>query len=527
MTLIFLGFSGSGWSYTFLGNNCRTNRYSEALAVPLSRVYSCSINGPLVSSPTVVNDTIYIGSRDSSCYAVYKGAVLWKFPTRGWVDASVAYADGSVYVGSRGGLLYILDSQTGDSLNAFENHNEQCASPLIYDSLIVFGRGGLNTDIIACNRTSAQDEWFVSNTQMVYSSAAFKDSLVYYGENGGSLVCLQAHTGSVLWQFQTEGATYVSCPAIDNDMVWFSPGGYDYDLYCLSMRTGVMLWKNHNTTETQQRTLPASMVKQLSKFKPQTRSRMIEVYENHIRQKQPQAHLLTPLEGFGAAPRGFVAYGGIATSSVAVGPLNVYVVHKLYGFPKPLFILTAFDRMTGKQQWYYSEMRSCAELGFCSTPMVTDSLVFVGWGEGKFYAFNANNGALLWQDSLDSDIIASPVACNGKVHVATLSGSVVTYIKRGYLDRSFENSTYCYPNPASGTVSHIQIFADNPATVRMTVYNFANRAVFSVEKRVSKGVFTHDWNLSNVANGVYFAHVLVKYDSGGKEKKIVKIAVLK
>ena len=54
------------------------------------------------SSPSVVNDYVYIGSEDKNvyCLSASDGSNIWNYTTPGWVDSSPAVANGYVYVGS-------------------------------------------------------------------------------------------------------------------------------------------------------------------------------------------------------------------------------------------------------------------------------------------------------------------------------------------------------------------------------------------------------------------------------------------
>ncbi len=525
--LLFFLWIGISWSYTFRGNNARTGQCSTSIVLPLIKFSTVSTQGPIVSSPIVVNDTVFIGARDSSVYAFCNDKRIWKFKTKHWIDATPAYKDGNLYVGSRDGLLYILDGQTGDSLNTIINNNAQCASPLVYDSLIVFGRGGWNKNINAYNINTARYTWFKMNTQMVHSSAAIKGTTLCYGENGGSLNALNAYTGLKLWEYQTEGGVYLSSPAIENDIVWFSPGSYDIHIYALSLQSGTLLWKTKSSIESLTQSLNPKLIRRLLTYKAETRKRIVSMYKKNYPMNRSQIAYFESLTSEYRSANTFVPYGSLATSSIAVGEENIFVIHKEYGYPKPRFNLTAYNKNSGQEMWNYSEMRSCVQLGFCSSPIVTDSLVFVGWGEGKVYAFHTKSGLKLWEDSLDGDIISSPIAAKGKVYFATTAGTLTTYLTTGYMENTFKNSTYCYPNPARGNISHIQVYVAQPANMKMVLYNFANRPIVSINKSIEKGTYTYDWNISKVANGVYFAQIQVNYNNGTKEKKIVKVAVLK
>ena len=75
------------------------------------RPYRAPLRGP----PSVVNGTVYVGAANHTLYALdaANGILRWSFETRGWVIDPVAYADDTVLVASRDGLLHVLDTNTG------------------------------------------------------------------------------------------------------------------------------------------------------------------------------------------------------------------------------------------------------------------------------------------------------------------------------------------------------------------------------------------------------------------------------
>ena len=74
----------------------------------------------------------------------------------------------------------------------------------------------------------------------------------------------------------------------------------------------------------------------------------------------------------------------------------------------------------------------------------------------------------------------------------------------------------------------IQIYAEKAGKMTMGIYNMDSKPVFRVNRSMTANeTYTHAWNISNVANGVYFARIFVEYEDGGKDRKTVKIAVLR
>jgi len=525
ISMIVLLYPSTANAYTFRQNNCRTGYVSAGVGLPLKRQFVIDLKAPIVSSPVAVNDTLYIGARDSCIRAFFGTNVLWEHHTGGWVDATPTYMRGHVYAGSRDGMTYDLDARTGDSLGMYPSTN-QMSSPLVTDSIIAFGRGGGNSHLMAYGVRSRGYLWHVVNDQMVYSSPAINDSVLVYGDDGGGLFAVDAFTGKRLWKYATDGGVYLSSPAIDGNRVFFSPGDYDKCVYALNLADGSLLWKSAPQIEAGAVPLPKRLIWMVAAGSPEHRAQTLTALGKAGAIAPSNASALRDVAAGKSAA--FVPLGGNATSSAAVGDSAVYVVHMEYGYPKNRFSITAFDIATGVEAWSFSDVRSCELLGFCSSPLVSDSVVFVGWGEGKVYALDAWTGAVLWQDSLDGDIMASPTAENGKLYVATYSGKIAVYSRGADVPGDFVNGTYCYPNPARGRTAHIQVRAGNAGAMTLTLYTLQEKPVITKSRQMTAGeLYIYDWDLKSVANGAYIAKVTMKYAGGKTDMKFIKIAVLR
>jgi outer membrane protein assembly factor BamB len=64
----------------------------------------------VLSSPTIANDIVLVGSDDSYLVAfdVETGVELWRFETEAAVDANPSVVDGGVYVADNAGNVYAL-----------------------------------------------------------------------------------------------------------------------------------------------------------------------------------------------------------------------------------------------------------------------------------------------------------------------------------------------------------------------------------------------------------------------------------
>jgi outer membrane protein assembly factor BamB len=145
-----------------------------------------------LSSPAVVQGTVYFGSGDSHVYALDAGtgALRWKFKTGDVVHASPAIADGTVYIGSWDSYFYALDASTGAVRWRFKT--------------------GVDPDI--------------HNQVGISSSAMIADGTVYFGCRDGHLYALNAQTGDSLWSFNTDQAWVTSSPVVHGEAVYFGAG---------------------------------------------------------------------------------------------------------------------------------------------------------------------------------------------------------------------------------------------------------------------------------------------------------------
>jgi len=95
---------------------------SSVAADPGDQEWAFEIDEPVLSSPTVVGGTVFVGSGDPNLYAVdaETGSEEWAFETGDSVYSSPTVVDGTVFVGSHDNNLYAVDAETGSEEWAFE-----------------------------------------------------------------------------------------------------------------------------------------------------------------------------------------------------------------------------------------------------------------------------------------------------------------------------------------------------------------------------------------------------------------------
>lgn len=105
-------------------------------------VWRVRTGGPIVSSPTLADGIVYVGSADKCLYALdawHDGREKWKYETEGQITSNPAYANGAVYVGSIDGHLYSIDAETGELRWRFQTGGPIPSSPVVVGNVVYVG----------------------------------------------------------------------------------------------------------------------------------------------------------------------------------------------------------------------------------------------------------------------------------------------------------------------------------------------------------------------------------------------------
>lgn len=202
------------------------------------------------SSPAVYNSRVYFGSGDGSVYALdaRSGAVQWKFATGDIVHASPAIAGNTVYIGSWDSYLYALDAESGQEKWRFKAgedafiHNQQGfqSSPTVADGTVYVGcRDG---HVYALDAATGRKRWdYPTSKGWVNSTPAVRGGLVYAGTSDGyRFLALDARTGRLRLSLDAKGAVF-SSPALAGDLVYV--GVSNGKLLAIDAGTGKLAWE--------------------------------------------------------------------------------------------------------------------------------------------------------------------------------------------------------------------------------------------------------------------------------------------
>jgi outer membrane protein assembly factor BamB len=226
----------------------------------LTLAWKYTTNGSVISSPSVVDGIVYVGSQDKNIYAVgaWSGNLIWNFATRGAVVSSPAVANGKVYVGSDDGYVYCLDAYTGAFIwQTFVNSDLPFtfgnlvlkSSPVVSGGTVYIG--SLDGYLYALDADNGNVIWRTKTDGPIESSPAVADGAVYFTSQeptSGALYKLDANNGNVVWKkslpYQysfTGGTEMLGSPSVAAGMVFASSDWGAY--YAMDTATGDVVWK--------------------------------------------------------------------------------------------------------------------------------------------------------------------------------------------------------------------------------------------------------------------------------------------
>lgn len=143
-----------------------------------------------LSSPSIAQDTVYLGSGDGNVYALdaASGVLRWKFHTGNVVHASPAVANGLVYIGSWDSYFYAIDARSGQERWRFKTGEDHK----------------------------------IANQVGIQSSATVADGIVYFGCRDSNLYALDAITGAKKWTYDNKGSWVISTPIAKDGTLYFA-----------------------------------------------------------------------------------------------------------------------------------------------------------------------------------------------------------------------------------------------------------------------------------------------------------------
>ncbi len=195
------------------------------------QVWSLSLGSSIETSPLVLGDGVYVGSRLGRVVRVSLAThrPVWTDTVSGSVKGAIARSGANVIVGDYGGHVSALAQSTGRVVwrttspgKIFQGPGRFYAGPAV-----AYGRvyiGNVNGRILGLDASSGAINWVRVVSDYVYSSAAVADQMVFVGSYNDNLYALDAVTGDVIWH-QDLGQRISGSPSVLGNLVWIATLG--------------------------------------------------------------------------------------------------------------------------------------------------------------------------------------------------------------------------------------------------------------------------------------------------------------
>ena len=313
--------------------------------------------------------------------------------------AEPAIAGDLLYVSSRGGVVHVLNSSTGQEQWSARIDAYRISAPVVSESAIyvVSDRGVL----AALSRADGRVLWTRSFTDVEGGSAppVVAGSVVYVA--GTDTAAFDGLTGRELWRRRI-GCFWCS-PAIAHDTLYIA-GAPDTDdavdhLYALSTRTGATRWRARDPRRRVWGDSPAVAGGR--------------VYMQVARGSGRRALALSAFDTR-TGKRQWTASGGQSEVLPGDGPA---VAHRTVYYASRSGALYALQAGTGKRLW----VRKFTDIVL--EPVVANGIVYSG-ADGTLFALSARTGRSLWSTALADGIGTYPVVSAGALYVGSGDGTL-------------------------------------------------------------------------------------------------------
>lgn len=352
----------------------RNNGMGQSGPTELNLRWKFKAGGGVVSSPSIVDGRVYVGSQDKNMYSINarNGRLLWNFTTGARILSSPAVVSGKVYVGPDDGYVYCLDAKNGSLMwntyaGGYIGVPFKAATGIRSSPIVVGGRvyvGSLDTNLYSLDANSGDVVWTYKTEGYITSSPAVADGEVYFTSqepNSGALYKLNAHNGTLIWKLDIpyvltadRGIDLHASPTVADGMVFAAANKEMY--YGINATTGEIKWTY-------------------------------------------------------ATAKGTEDLGGYLVASMAYHDGQLLIVD--------MFFITALDANTGEVVW-----KSWIGTELYTSPTYADGKVYITTDRRLVYVLNSTNGNKLSFFETGSNSWSSPSVYEGRVYFGSNDGNL-------------------------------------------------------------------------------------------------------
>ncbi len=210
-----------------------TGVYPDNLTTPLSLDwrYTSTYFGYNPSSPIIAGDTAYFAS-GNRIYAVdtASGGLRWRYPQDAPMSTSIggslAYSDGTVFIGAGDGKLYSIDAATGKPGWSFDTRSSIDGSPMVVDGTVYFGTADDRVWAVDAKTGAAVNTWRngVKFLDEMSGAPAVGNGFVYALTSDNVLHAINIASGLERYFYRFNGNVAGMAPVVQGDFVYVANG---------------------------------------------------------------------------------------------------------------------------------------------------------------------------------------------------------------------------------------------------------------------------------------------------------------
>src|SRR5260370_5156905 len=314
--------------------------------------------------------------------------LLWTYDAGEPVESSAAIEDGVVYIGSGAGYLSAVDLATGKP-----RWKDKVSQEGVGESSAAVRNGAVSIGDLAgifhaVDARAVKALWTYKTGAEIKSSLVALDDRVLMGSYDGTLYCLAAKNGAVLWKVTTENYVH-GTPAISEGIAYIS--GCDEVFRGIRVSDGKELFQFPSGAYTGASPALSGPFAYFGTFSNEVVAANLKLKKTTWRYENPDRHF--PFYSSAAVIDGGIVLGG--------RDKLVYCFNATTG--KPILTFTAKSRVD-------------------SSPAIAGGRLYIGCNDGRFYVLHGKTGAKIWEYETGSPLSASPAIAGGRVVIGAQGG---------------------------------------------------------------------------------------------------------
>lgn len=207
-----------------------------------------------VNVPVAYADgTVFVGTTDGRVHAVAGGGGVsvfgMRFDVRRWsaeagdgVLSAPAVSDGTLYAATVGGTLFAFDAKSGSVEWRYSGGGRQFSAPAVGAGRVFLNRPARRGRLVALTAETGEEKWSIphgTDTTAAFSTPTVRDGRVFLGSHDGHVYVLDAASGRILWTVELESPTGDGL-AVTGDAAFV--GDRDGAIYAIDPESGEIRW---------------------------------------------------------------------------------------------------------------------------------------------------------------------------------------------------------------------------------------------------------------------------------------------